>query len=325
MIQKMVYYFLDVKGGSIPLIVYKCKSCGGEMSIDSSGALYCEFCGSKANFSDQDLQGYREFRSQMLNYLRSLHDTSKDDVVMEMIWGRAEEIHFTTDEGADICIRYLYQATDGPATMYVTRNAVLYRFPKFYAKKAEEMLNGLNLLAYPEADIKGLQRCFPVITGNFRLSDGGVLLAFRREETVFPLSMYGALPVHHVAWIVSRMENIACVLEYSEMVHHGISIDSLFINPVTHEAVLYGGWWNAKQGNRFSALLPNTDLVDLRATAKKMLGVNPGRLPKEFEAFLAEKPNRNAYDDFTVWDEVIEKGFGGRQFHKMEANENIKV
>lgn len=309
------------------MIVYKCPNCGGEMSIDSSGALFCEFCGSKLNFSDKDLEGYKAFRSQMLNYLKNIHNISETDPSVDMIWSMAEKESFETKEGTPITINYINSAEDGHATMYVTRSAVLYLFPRAYAKEAELMQNGLSMLKFPEADIKGLGRCFPTLTGRFELKNGDILLSFAREATVFPLSIYGALPAHHVAWIISRMENIACVLEYSHLYHHDISINSIFINPVTHEAVLYGGWWNAgiKNSSLLSALTVNKDLVDIRKTAKTILGYNGGTVPRELEVFLDERPSRDAFDDFAVWDEVIEKGFGGRHFHKMSVDDNMKL
>lgn len=309
------------------MVVYKCPNCGGEMSIDSSGALYCEFCGSKSNFSDKDLAGYREFRSQMLNYLKNIHNISETDPAVDMIWSMAEKETFITKDGTPITVNFINKAVDGHATMYVTRSAVLYLFPRAYSKEAEDMQSGLSMLKFPEADIKGLGRCFPTLTGRFELNDGGVLLSFAREATIFPLSIYGALPAHHVAWIISRMENIACVLEYSGLCHHDISINSVFINPITHEAILYGGWWNVckKDEKGIGKLLPNKDLVDIRKTAKTILGYNGGAVPKELEVFLNEEPIRDAFDDFTVWDKVIEEGFGGRHFHKMSVDDNMKL
>ncbi len=297
------------------------------MSIDASGALYCEFCGSKQNFSDKELQGYREFRSQMLNYLKNIHNIHEGDPEVQLLWGMAEEDHFETKDGAPVSIKYIYKTQDDIATLYVAKSSVLYLFPQTYATEAIQMEQGISRLKFPEADIKGLGRCFPKITGRFELKNGDILLSFAREDTVFPLSIYGALPAHHVAWIVSRMENIACVLEYSGLNHNGISRDSIFINPVTHEAILYGGWWKSgiKTRSIVDNLMPSKDLTDIRKTAAKSLGYSKVDVPKEFEEFLNGKPEKDAYSDFENWDEVIEKGFGGRHFHKMSVDENMKL
>jgi DNA-directed RNA polymerase subunit RPC12/RpoP len=88
------------------MISFKCKNCGGEMSVDSSGSLICEYCGSKEFFKDVDLTQYKEFRSQMLNYLRGVHDAKADGKEREeMLWGHAEEKVLKSAEGDDITIR----------------------------------------------------------------------------------------------------------------------------------------------------------------------------------------------------------------------------
>lgn len=303
------------------MIVYKCKNCNGEMSVDASGALCCEYCGSKGHFSDKELQGYKEFRMQMLNYLRSLHDIEKDDAVSASLWDSAEEKVYMQENGVPVTIHYIYLAEEAGVTMYLTRNAVLYHFKN--RDEAEKMERSLGRLEFPPADIKGLQRCFPKLKGRFQLKKGEVLLAYDREPMLFPLSLFGALSARHVAWIISRMENICCVLEYNGLTHGGISMDHLFINPKTHEAMLYGGWNQCKEKTR-DILGDSVDLKELRKLAKRLLGVHPTDVPGEFEKFLEEYPKKDAYEDFARWDEVIEKGFGGRSFTQMKLGEVLK-
>ena len=52
------------------MLNYKCPKCGGEMSVNRSGDLLCSYCDSKFNFSDKELKDYKEFRYNMLHYLR---------------------------------------------------------------------------------------------------------------------------------------------------------------------------------------------------------------------------------------------------------------
>ena len=223
------------------MISFKCKTCGGEMTVERTGDLVCAYCGSKAVFTDRQLAEYRDFRQRMVEYLRNVSDDNKNAAQLDALWADADTTVFRTAEGAAISARYLYTAQDAPAVMYLTRSAALYRFPREERGKAALAEHWLSRLQYPQADIRGLSRCFPTVTGHFELEDGGILLALAREEQFFPLAMYGALLPEHAAWVVSRLENICCVLEYSGLVHGGISPESVFINPVTHEAALVGG------------------------------------------------------------------------------------
>lgn len=299
------------------MISFKCKNCAGEMSVDRQGMLFCEYCGSKEVFTDKDLQQYREFRFQMLNYLRGLNDQKKDGAgELDRLWHTADMVQYKSADGTDINISYIYASDVKEATCYVARRSVIYVFTKEQARNARLLERGLSMVSFPAADMKGLDRSFPSVSGKYELENGGVMLILSRRENVFPLGMFGALEPEHAAWIVSRLENICCVLEYSGIVHGGISQESVFIDPFLHEAVLYGGWWNATE--KTNAPLVNPDLAAVRKTAGYIIGIHRDKMPKEFAAFISELPGRDAYTDFEHWDRVIEKGFGGRRFVKMD-------
>ena len=312
------------------MLSVKCRSCGGEMSVDSSGGLYCGYCGAKYEFSDRDLTGYRAFRSKMLDYLRAIHDEKTDGVGHEdELWKNAESVSLKAKDGSNITVRYLYDHTDEGVTSYLTRKAALFVFPGGKRAEAESVIRNIAKVQFPPADVKGLADAFPNLSGRYELADGGVLLAFERQDNLFPLAMFGSLRPEHVAWVISRMENICCVLQYSSLVHGGISEESLWINPTSHHAVLMGHWWDVQSLQRrpdglrgaVQSLLgtdsAKKDLKDLRKTADRVLGMKHAEAPKELTEFLKAEPAKDAFDDFAAWDQVIEKGFGGRRFAKM--------
>ncbi|MGN1019521.1 MAG: hypothetical protein ACI4O7_04030 [Aristaeellaceae bacterium] len=304
------------------MISFKCQTCGGEMTVERTGDLVCAYCGSKTVLTDRQLAEYRDFRQRMVDYLRNVSDDTPDTAQLDALWADADTTVFRTADGAAITARYLYTVQDAPAVMYLTRSAALYRFPKAERGKAALAEQWIGRLQYPAADVRNLPQYFPSVTGRFELEDGGILLAIAREEQLFPLSMFGALQPRHAAWVVSRMENICCVLEYSSLVHGGISPASVFINPVTHEAALLGGWWNAGFKRPPSSATVNADLAAVRKTADAVLGPYRSQVPQAFDHFLRDTPCTDAYDDFAHWDQVIHKSFGRRRFVKMDLNGN---
>ena len=304
------------------MISFKCKNCGGEMSVDSSGSLICEYCGAKQFFKDIDLTGYKEFRLQMLNYLRGVHDAKAEGKEREeMLWGHAEEKVFKSSEGDDITVRYLYSYEEDGATVYLTRNNALFVYTAAEAEKANLAVKAIRNLSFPPADVKGLSDCFPKLNGRYELAGLGAMLAFARTDNLFPLPMFGSLEPEHVAWVISRLENICCVLEYSDMAHGGISENSVWINPFNHHAVLMGHWHTAgKKGATGPGVTSENDLMGVRTTASRILGMNKNNAPKDLVDFLAGRPEEDAFKDFEKWDKVIETGFGGRRFAKMDVN-----
>lgn len=300
------------------MITFKCKNCGGEVSINAAGDLLCPYCGTKANFSDAELRGYREFRSSMLQYLASVASNKDKETDAEYIWKLSESVSFETNDGTEITINYIYQCEDNSIKMYAARNSVIYVFPRAKAELAEMALRNVSSLTYPSADMKDLRRLVPELKGHYILSDGSVMLVYNKPENLFPLPLFGALEYVHVAWIVSRLENIACLLAFNNVVHGDITPDTLFINPKSHEVTLMGGWWNMEKG------YSEKDLKDLRKTAKLLLSDYFKDIPKMFKDFLDGRPKNDAFKDFEYWDYVIENGLGGRHFHVLSADKILE-
>ncbi len=295
------------------MISFKCRNCGGEMNVSRGGELYCGYCGSKAVLSDAQLREYREFRLSMLNYLSAIANTDADPAQTERIWRHAEHEELRAADGSAINIEYLFRDEQDRVTVYTARNNVLFVFKKG-DRRAERFFNMVDRLEFPAADVRDLGQFFPVRAGVYPLEDGGTLIAVKKNEKVFPLSAFGALPPEHAAWIISRLENLCCVLAYSGIAHGGIGLESVFIDAGKHAAYLLGGWWNSAEKPEGSA----RDLSDIRCTAKRIMGVCYNGAPEELKAFISQSPAKNAFEDFTLWDETLKKAFGKRQFRRLD-------
>lgn len=296
------------------MISFKCKNCGGEMAVSRIGDLACPYCASRNFFSDRELQEYRIFRKRMLEYLRALAEEGESSRGLDRLWDDVETCVFRAKDGTDITIQYIYKTIEDGVWMYSARKNVIYICPKDKSWMADKSMDAFQRIAYPQADMRGLDRCFPTLVGKYVLEDESIMLVYSKDENMYPLAMFGSLPAKHVEWIISRLENIACVLTFNEMEHTAMTTESVFINPLTHEAALLGGWYHCET----AVSKPVKDLQDIRKVATKMLGENYGDAPQALIKFLKKKPESNAYDDFATWDRVIEKELGGRHFTKFE-------
>lgn len=297
------------------MISVKCKNCGAELSIDTHGNLICPYCGTKNFMSDMDFTEYKNLRQNMLNYLRTENDARGDRADNNYIWSQADLLSLITIDGKTVNIRYTFCYEDDDVKTYITKDSVVNIYERNDLAKMNTTLEGIRKLSYPEAAGKDLTKSFPHIKAKFELNDGRHLLAFEKPENSYPLFAFGNLRPKHVAWIVSRMENFCCVFEYSGIVHGGLSTDTIYINPKTHEAFLYGGWWKAKYKTSFNS---STDLMEVRKISRKLLGEFINEAPQLFIDFMNSKPANDAYEDFSNWDRVIVDGFGGHNFTKFE-------
>ena len=286
------------------MITYKCPSCGGQLNLSVSGSFVCPYCGTKAYMSDSDFNDGEKFRKALLNYAEALANSKENDYEHDGLFEIRGEDDYISKDGTQIALEYMFKYEKLNYTCYLTKESVVYVFDS--KERAERFLDGLGMLSFPPADSK-LVRSFPEIKMKVQLTNG-LVVAFYRRPGFYPAELFQPFPSIHLAWVISRMENICCALEYSGITHGDLNPQSLMINVKTHEGALFGDWSQVlkKKDNR--------DLESLRRTALDM--AENSTEPKEMGRFLHSVPYGTAYDDFGRWDEVINKGFGGHHFHK---------
>ena len=288
------------------MVDFKCKNCGGELDFDGAGGFVCRFCGSKTFMTDEEFRANEGFRKRLLSFYRGEAEKKEFDYTTDTLWYHNGTDTFTVDDGQPLNIQYMRKQEWKNCTCYVAKESVVYVFE--HEDDAERFLHGVNALRFPEADEK-LPRCFPDLKLHIRLQKKGAVLAFVRRPNFYPVLLFAPLPSVHLAWVISRMENLCCALAYSGLTFGNLSPDAIWVNPITHEGALFGDWRNV---SRYESV---QDLKDLRKSAI-VLAENAGE-PKEMKQFLTSAPALNAFDDFSAWDAVIEKGFGGHKFVKM--------
>lgn len=288
------------------MIQYKCRSCGGEIEIGSAGSLVCPFCGTKSFMTDADFRGNEEFRKKLLAYYKAEALNKENDYSADTLWNCTGNESYTMQNGSELSIEYMVKDENDGYICYVAYKTVIYVFDDKY--NSDLFMKGLNSLVFPEADTK-LHRCFPELKMEIPLEDGRFVLVFTRRPNFYPAKLFSPWPSGHLAWVISRMENFCCELNYSDIEHGDITPSSVWINPSTHEGILFGDWRKVR---------PLKNKEDLRSLRKTAIELAENTLnPKELYDFLNSEPSQDAFEDFQKWDTVIEKGFGGHKFEKM--------
>ena len=290
------------------MITYKCKNCGGEMTYRGSGGLVCPYCGSKSFFSDKDFKGNEEFRKKLLQFYKAQAEKKDFDYDADLLWSPAGSDSFRTEDGQDLQIEYMRKYEADGYVCYLARESVVYVF--HHRREAAAFSAGVGRMVFPAADDR-LHRSFPAPRMELELEKGAQALVYRRRPNCYPAEMFAPWPSEHLAWVISRMENICCALAFAGLEHGGIGPDSVWINPLLHEGVLFGDW------RKVRGLRGRGDLLALRKTAIQL--AKNTREPPELYRFLNSAPAADAYADFAAWDRVIEEGFGGHRFIKLNV------
>ncbi len=288
------------------MITYKCKACGGQLEVGGTSGLVCPYCGSKSFLSDADFKGNEEFRKKLLSYYKAEADRKEYDYSADTLWQREGRDSFVLASGQPLHIDYMKKYPYAGFVCYLAKESVVYVFDG--GKDAEAFLAGLRRLEFPAADDR-LHRSFPELKTELGLRDGGRALVFRRRPHFYPAELFAPWKSVHLAWVISRMENICCALSYSGLRHGDITPATVWVNPVFHEGALFGDWRGVRP------LTGGEDLTALRKTAIAL--AEDTRTPQEMYHFLNSPPREDAFADFTAWDQVITDGFGGHKFIRM--------
>ena len=288
------------------LLNIRCDNCGAEYRISSRGEMVCRFCGSMVYLSDKDFKAYKNTRDEMLHNDRFINDETADEGDILHMWNNSSRVNFTTDRGVNITMDSFYSVILDDKEVYIGSNKVLIVFASI--SEVTRFNNSLSQIMYPSADIKDLSRFLPNVTFKATLEDGRGIIVVSKSENIYPLFLFENLKATTVAWMISRFENLGCLLEFNDMDFDAISIEDIYINPKTHELFILDGWENVSRTPR------RNYLKDIRLIAKDIMDVSTAN--DMCMQFLNGEPAATAYDDFGNWDDVIMKGFGGHNFHQ---------
>lgn len=250
-------------------------------------------------------------------------------------------------------LSYLNAAEFELGVQYTSSKQVVWAVAPEHSSLFSSALRTLSSLSYAGPDMKAqFEKLFPT---NIKHWDGEKLVIMSdKTEDVFPLRLVlnkfgGALPPKHVAWVVSRLQNIAAYLEFVGLSHHAISIDNLFISPKYHTVLLLGGWWYAQPLGRRVSQVPGalkhlypkellttkeatvkTDQALIKAVSLELLGdtsstgsmllsrIGPDDIPMPMLSFLRSPPMDSAEKAFVAWSEALESSFGKRKFVELK-------
>lgn len=312
----------------------------------------CPYCGTKSVLFDQDRKLFEQFRNQFAALLNQEPGNSPE----EGFWVEASREELIRSDGEIIEIFYLVKRKSDMCTVYVARHNIIYIFENNYAEYAVRYRDMTKKLTYPSPEMeRNLKQYVPKPVTECVLADGRHFLAIEKAEGVYPLKMLGRLTDRHVAWIISRLENLCCLLEYNDMVLNAFTAENLFVDPANHQIYLYGGWWFAGfRGAEIAGVsesvkpyldkesIPSkrpgpgkkkryvfqTDLESIRLVAAKLLGYpdreavkTHGIIPEPFCRFLVQKAEKSAKADFAKWDRVLLESYGERKFIPLAISE----
>lgn len=291
------------------LLNVRCDNCGAEYRISSRGEMVCRFCGSNVYLSDMDFKAYKNTRDNMLMSDRFTNDEAADTGDVLRLWNNGSTANFKTIKGVNISFDCYYSVILDDKEVYIGADKIAVIFSNTFS--LTNFTVNLSQIEYPSADIKDLSRFLPNIIFKSALEDGRSIIIISKTDNIYPLFLFENLKATTVAWIISRLENLGCLLEFNNMDFRALRAEDIYINPKTHELFILDGWDGVEKTSR------RNYLKDMRLIAKDIMDTSTA--PELCMKFLDGDPEETAYDDFSAWDEVIMKGFNGHNFHQFNT------
>jgi hypothetical protein len=250
-------------------------------------------------------------------------------------WEESFTVHLETETGNKIRISPSYTLPFELGTAYFTKEKVVFQIAKEHKKFADNYVNNVLRITYPDPEIrKEFERYFPKGMESRKLSNGDFLITMNKTKDVVPLKQIleveGVIPIEHLAWIISRLLNIACHFHSDGRVSNGFSVNTCLLSPEFHTVLFLGGWWYSTgigqpmigtekkiydvmsvttKGDKKSS--PYTDIESIKMIARE---IKTDRMPKEIQNWMFSGSSTNIYKEFEQWGKVLEKVFGKRTF-----------
>lgn len=235
---------------------------------------------------------------------------------------------------------------------YINRNFVIYILDNQHEKYYNNAIRMIKNIKYSNPDMKKeFGRYIPKIKDKFKTHDGKYCVIFEKTEDMFLLKdlleyKNGKIDDKHVAWIVSRLSNISCFLNYNNIINNSITLNHLYISPKFHTIITTGGWWYATKESEkligapksvFEIMSPNvktnkvsenrTDLEAIKYIGKQLLGLNglsdvkDSKHHIELKRWLNKGASNDPINEYNLWSNAIDKIWGKRKFIEFKVSE----
>lgn len=265
------------------------------------------------------------------------------DLLENGTWESTNEALFLSREGVRSKLTYKKKFDFELGTEYVARSHVFYCLDEKYKRFFENARFQTGAILSSKSEKKMFEefsKYIPYFNSCFSAKDGTYCIGFKKPIDVVPLRVLaehynGSIPAVHVAWMISRLLNFACFFQHTGIAHNGLTIENLYVNPLSHSIYPYGGWWYVQnlgkkllgvpkfvydvmppkeKGEKVSST--RTDIETIKRTASILLGKNDA--PKAFLDFLNSGSSENAIQEFEKWSTALDKAYGKRSFIQMD-------
>ncbi len=300
------------------------------------------------DYIESEATGERIEKQEVFTRVKELYDMAIT-MLQKGVWEKEGLIEIRSDAGKTYQIRYDYDMAFELGHMYTTKNKVIYVLASDKEKYYKNYIERAEGIRFKNRDMeKNFRFAIPRIYTSFKdVYDNYVIIV---EKTIdeYPLNKVvshfgGSLEARHVAWIISRLCNMACFLEANNLSSNGMDVNSLFINPKDHSISYYGAFFYMVEIDEnligttteiFEVMPPKikskkkagigTDLESIKLIGRTLLGdknvvtiKSNKKVPEAILEFVTDGAGVSSFEEFDKWDRALSRAYGRREFIPM--------
>lgn len=317
--------------------------------------MNAKFCG------DVFVRDENQIRSDYRNYARAIHPDICSLPDSKQAFEKLNKLH----EEALNCIQdgtwfesnilriphmspihYLNDIFTEFGARYITDSKVIWMFDPDKIKHKKNFLLMKSKIRFANQKMLDIYKRKIPITWQYDSSGNGRELFVEKYPNEYPMDLFlsayaDQLTGRDIAWMVSRMCDLLCFLEYNKIVLNGFDPENLFINPTAHSIAIYGGWqYAAIAGEKMIGttkhiynLMPTsvrtsglasheTDIECVRDIVRGMISKAKGDIPKPIQDWVEFGSVSEPVKEYSRWIKALDKAYGPRKFVKFEVDPN---
>lgn len=277
-------------------------------------------------------------RSEAIELFEKLNKL-RDQALQDIQWGTWTESNVVRLPGFG-AIHYRHGMQTEFGERYVTDDRVIWIFNQDKNKYKKLFTDGLSSIDWSRFNSECRDYHKMLIGSIERTTNNAISVTKNADEYPFDLFLAtykDKLDGRDLAWMISRMCDLACFLKASGIVHNGLEPINLFIRPKNHTIAILGGWQYAvKRGQKMTGvsreifdLMPSktkstgiaTSETDIESIRRMFQKIAQGKddIPVPVMDWIMRGSTDDARHEFILWDEALEKAYGVRKFKVFSA------
>lgn len=232
-------------------------------------------------------------------------------------------------------------------TRYSGMDKIAYVFDSGKEKWAHRFTQNVSDFSFLDKSMKSAYKDrIPNIEGT-KTNDGKTVIVLKKKPLEYPMDLFfsayrGKIGGRDIAWMISRMVDLCCLLYVNELTHNGIAIENLYICPKDHYICLYGGWqYAARIGDKMIGttklvynLMPTsakttkiaTPITDMECVRNIFRNVvkdycDPVQhIPSQIKKWIDAGSTDDPIYEYERWNQALDKAYGERVFQIFSAN-----